>query len=170
MRAKRDMHFSRILEACDLHGITDLLQFMYNWNQEVITEFYFTLFFNKKEMIFMWMTNDKRFHVKLSQFTQILGLSSQLDIPKNLHFRRVMMPREMMPMYILNNDFQAPKVDGLLPHFLTPHRMMMKTLAPRIGYLEAILAYERNLFDALTRPVRFDVFEYLVDLHRIFST
>jgi hypothetical protein len=25
MRAKKDMHFNRILEACDLHGITDLL-------------------------------------------------------------------------------------------------------------------------------------------------
>jgi hypothetical protein len=25
MRAKKDIHFNRILEACDLHGITDLL-------------------------------------------------------------------------------------------------------------------------------------------------
>jgi hypothetical protein len=25
IRAKKDMHFNRILEACDLHGITDLL-------------------------------------------------------------------------------------------------------------------------------------------------
>jgi hypothetical protein len=25
MRNKKDMHFNRILEACDLHGITDLL-------------------------------------------------------------------------------------------------------------------------------------------------
>jgi hypothetical protein len=25
---KKDMHFNRVLEACDLHGITDLLQFM----------------------------------------------------------------------------------------------------------------------------------------------
>jgi hypothetical protein len=27
MRNKKDKHFNRILEACDLHGITDLLQF-----------------------------------------------------------------------------------------------------------------------------------------------
>jgi hypothetical protein len=25
MRNKKDMHFNRIIEACDLHGITDLL-------------------------------------------------------------------------------------------------------------------------------------------------
>jgi hypothetical protein len=40
---------------------------------------------------------------------------------------------------------------------------MRKTLAPRIGYSEAILAYERNLLDALMKPVHFDVFEYIVN-------
>jgi hypothetical protein len=49
----KDIHFTRILEACDLHGITDLLQFRHNWNQEIISEFYSTLFYDKKEMIFM---------------------------------------------------------------------------------------------------------------------
>jgi hypothetical protein len=109
------------------------------------------------------MTNGRRFHVKLSQFAQILGLSSELDIPKKLHSGRVIMLREMAPMYIPNSDSQAPKVDGLLPHFLTLHRMMRKTLVPRIGYLEAILAYEKNFLDALMKPVLFDVFEYIVD-------
>jgi hypothetical protein len=111
----------------------------------------------KKERIFMWMTNGRRFHVKLSQFAQILRLSSQLDIPKKLHPGRVMMPREMSPMYNQNNDLQAPKVDGLLTHFLMLHRMMRKTLTLRIDYSEAIPAYERNLLDALMKPVRFDV-------------
>jgi hypothetical protein len=68
MRQKKDVYFNKILEACDLHRIIDLLQFHYNWNQEVISEFYSTLFFDKKERIFMWMTNGRRFHVKLTQF------------------------------------------------------------------------------------------------------
>jgi hypothetical protein len=48
----------------------------------------------------MWMTNGRRFHVKLAQFAQILGLSSQLDIRKKFHSGWVMMPREMTPMYV----------------------------------------------------------------------
>jgi hypothetical protein len=100
MRKKKDMHFKRVLEACDLHGITDLLQFRHNWNQEIISEFYSTLLCDKKESIFMWMTNGRRFHVRLDQFAQILELTSQLDIPKKLHSGRVMMPREMTPMYV----------------------------------------------------------------------
>jgi hypothetical protein len=90
-------------------------------------------------------------------------LSSQLDILKKLHSGRVMMPTEMTPMYNQNSDFQAPKIDGLLPHFLVLHRMMRKTLAPWIGYSEAIPAYERNLLDAIMKPTCFDVFEYIVD-------
>jgi hypothetical protein len=73
------------------------------------------------------------------------------------------MPREMTLMYVQDGGFQPPKVEGLLPHFLVLHRMMRKTLAPRIDYLEAIPAYERNLLDALMKPMRFDVFEYIVD-------
>jgi hypothetical protein len=41
--------------------------------------------------------------------------------------------------------------------------MMRKNLAPRIGYSDDIPAYERNLLDALMKPMRFDVFEYIVD-------
>jgi hypothetical protein len=163
MRNKNGMHFNRVLETCDLHGINDLLQFRHNWNQEIISEFYSTLFDDKKEGIFMWMTNGRRFHVKLAQFAQILGLSSQLDILKKLHAGWVTMPREMTLMYIQNGGFQPPKVEGLLPHFLVLHQMMRKTLVPRIGYSEAILGYERNLLDALMKPVRFDVFEYIMD-------
>jgi hypothetical protein len=73
------------------------------------------------------------------------------------------MPREMIPMSIPDSNFQAPKVDGLLPHFLVLHKMTRKTLALRIGYSEAILAYEQNLLVALMKPVRFDVFEYIID-------
>jgi hypothetical protein len=68
MRNEKDIYFNRILKACDMHGITDLLRFRYNWNQEIISEFYSTLFYDKKERISMWMTNGRRFQMKLPQF------------------------------------------------------------------------------------------------------
>jgi hypothetical protein len=162
MSNKKNMHFNRVLEACDIE-ITKLLQLRHNWNQEVIAEFYSTLFYDKKGRVFMWMTNGRRFHVQLSHFAQILGLSSHLDIFKKLHSGRVMMPSEMTPLYIPDNGSQPPKVEGLLPHFLVLHRMMRKTLALRIGYSEAIPSYARNLLNALMKPVCFDVFEYIMD-------
>jgi hypothetical protein len=124
----------------------------------VIAEFYSTLFYDKKESIFMWMANGRRFHVQLSCFAQIFGLCSHLDIPKKLHSGTVMMSREMTPLYISYSGFKPPKVVGLLSHFLVLHRMMRKTFTPRIGYLETIHAYKRNLLDALMKPMHFDVF------------
>jgi hypothetical protein len=53
----------------------------------------------------MWMTNGRRFHVRLAQFAQIIGLSFQLDIPKKLHSGRVMMRREMTLMYVQDGGF-----------------------------------------------------------------
>jgi hypothetical protein len=97
----------------------------------------------------MWMTNGQKFNIKLTQFAELLGLCSHLDIPTKLHTGRVMAPREMTPMYILNNRFRALRIDGILPHFVVLHRIMRRTLALRIGDLDAIPAYERNLLDAL---------------------
>jgi hypothetical protein len=74
-----------------------------------------------------------------------------------------MIPREMTPMYIQNGGFQPLKVEGLIPHVLVLHRMMRKTLPSRIGYSEVIPTYEMNLLDALMKPVRFDVFEYILN-------
>jgi hypothetical protein len=90
MRRKKDASFNQIIDVCNFHGITNLLQFCYNWNPDVITKFYSTLFFDKTERIFMWMTNGRRMGVKLTQFAEILGLSSHLDNPKKLHTGRVM--------------------------------------------------------------------------------
>jgi hypothetical protein len=66
-------------------------------------------------------------------------------------------------MYILDSGFRAPKIDGILPHFVVLHRMMRRILAPRIGDSNAIPAYERNLLDALMKFEWFDVFDYIVD-------
>jgi hypothetical protein len=97
------------------------------------------------------MTNGRRFHIKLTQFAELLGLFFHLAIPKKLHTGRVMAPREMTPMYIPNNGFCAPRIDGILPHFVVLHRMTRRNLASRIGNSNAIPAYERNLLDALMK-------------------
>jgi hypothetical protein len=76
MRKKKGIHLNKKLKSCDFHGITDLLQFRHNWNQEVIADFCSTLFFDKKGRIFMLMTNGKRFYIKLTQLARILELSS----------------------------------------------------------------------------------------------
>jgi hypothetical protein len=69
----------------------------------------------------------------------------------------------MTPIYIPNSGFCAPRIDGILPHFVVLHRMIRRTLVLRIGDSDAIPAYEQNLLDALMKYERFDVFDYIID-------
>jgi hypothetical protein len=111
----------------------------------------------------MWMTNGQRFNIKLTQFAEILGLSSHLDNPKKFHIGRVMTTREMTPMYDPDSEFRAPKIEGILPHFVVLHRMRRRTLAPRIGDSYAISTYERNLLNAIMKNEHFDAFDYIIN-------
>jgi hypothetical protein len=63
MKKKKDATFDRIHEACEFHGLTHIMQFRYNWNNEIITQFYSTLYFDKQEQIFKWMTKGRRFAI-----------------------------------------------------------------------------------------------------------
>jgi hypothetical protein len=63
----------------------------------------------------------------------------------------------------VHGGFRAPKIDGILPHFVVLHRMMSRMLALRIDDSDTIPAFNRNLLDALVKNDHFDVFNYIVD-------
>jgi hypothetical protein len=64
MKSKRDMHFNRILEACEFHGITQLLSFSVQLesrsHHRVLCHSLLSQE-RERERIFMWMTNGRRF-------------------------------------------------------------------------------------------------------------
>jgi hypothetical protein len=105
MRKNKDATFVQILEACDFHGITQIMQFRYNWNNEMIVEFYSTLHFDKQKRIFKSITNGRMFDIKLSQFAEMLRMFGPIDNPKKLHARRVMTNREIHPMYVSDSGY-----------------------------------------------------------------
>jgi hypothetical protein len=50
------------------------MELKYDWNDEVILQFYSTLYFDKKSNKFFWMTEDEIYSVSLVRFVVILGL------------------------------------------------------------------------------------------------
>jgi hypothetical protein len=69
----------------------------------------------------------------------------------------------MALMYVSDSGFRAPKIDGLLPHFVVLHRMMRRMLVLRIGDSNAIPTYEWNLLDVIMKNENFDVFNNIMD-------
>jgi hypothetical protein len=151
MMKKKDPNFDRIMEACEFHGLTHIMQFKYNCDNEIISQFYPTLYFDKQARIFKWMTKGRRFVVKLSHFAEILGMTAHMDNPKKLHNSQAMTNREMKSRYVEGSDLNLPCTDGILPHVAILHRMVRKTLAPRIGDANVVPVYEP-----------FDASEYIV--------
>jgi hypothetical protein len=66
-------------------------------------------------------------------------------------------------MYVQDSGLCAPKIDRIPPPSAVLHSMRRRMLTLRIGDSNAILAYERNLLDAIMKNEHFDVFDYIVD-------
>jgi hypothetical protein len=55
MEACRNPHFNHIKATCDQLKMTEMMSFKYNWNNEIIYQFYATLYFDVDAQKLMWM-------------------------------------------------------------------------------------------------------------------
>ena len=46
MKVKNELEFNKMIKACELFGLTDIMSFRYNWNEEVLVQFHATFFYS----------------------------------------------------------------------------------------------------------------------------
>ena len=46
MKAKNEPEFNKVIKACELFGLTDIISFRYNWNEKVLAQFHATFFYS----------------------------------------------------------------------------------------------------------------------------
>ena len=46
MKEKNELEFNRVIRACENFGLSDLMSFRYNWNEEVLAQFHATFFYD----------------------------------------------------------------------------------------------------------------------------
>ena len=56
MKGKNEPEFNKVIKACELFGLTDIMSFRYNWNEEVLPQFYTTFFYDIYTDEIHWMT------------------------------------------------------------------------------------------------------------------
>jgi hypothetical protein len=142
------------------HGIKDVMELKYNWNDEVILQFYSTLYLDKKSNTLFWMTEDEIYSVSLIRFTAILGIKDHTHYPKKLHVDHVMELNWMHFMYE-KDEYKLSKLEGFKPFFLVLHRILQNTLSPREGDSSSVPQYERNILHAISEEGRFNVFDFI---------
>jgi hypothetical protein len=66
--------FTEVIAACEHHGIKYVIELKYDWNDEVILQFYSTLYLDEQSSKLFWITEDEIYSVSLIRFATILGL------------------------------------------------------------------------------------------------
>jgi hypothetical protein len=92
------------------------MELKYDWNDEVILQFYSTLYLDKKSNKLFWMIEDEIYSISLVRFAAILGLQDHTRYPKKLHDDHVIELNRMCIMYE-KDEYKLSKVEGFKPFF-----------------------------------------------------
>jgi hypothetical protein len=90
--------FKDVIEMCKYHGLEKVMGFRYDWNEEVILQFYSTFFFYKNSSAITWMTDDTKYSISIGRSASILGLGASAKNPLNLHSGNVLGLSQMASM------------------------------------------------------------------------
>jgi hypothetical protein len=153
--------FKDVLEMCEYHGLKKIMAFRYDWNEEVILQFYSTFFFHKNSTGITWMTNGTKYSISIGRFASILGLGASTKHPLNLHDGNVLGLNEIASMYETSN-FQATTITNFKSELSVLHRIIRKTLRPREGDSSRVPQFERNLLKVITEKTKFNVFDFIL--------
>jgi hypothetical protein len=116
----------------------------YNWNNEIITQFYSTLYFHKGDEKLIWMIDEMRCGVYVADFASYIGLRSHIRRQKKIHDEHTLSKNEMMFMYAPSTALKSPSITGFSPKLITLHKILTKSLDPRDDDAIVCPTYERN--------------------------
>jgi hypothetical protein len=151
--------FTEVIAACEHHGIKDVMELKNDWNDEMILQFYSTLYLDKKSSKLIWMTEDEIYSISLVRFAAILGLMDHTRYTKKLHNDRVMELNRMRLIYE-KDEYKLSKVKGFKPFFVL-HRLLWKTLSLREGDSSRVPLYERNILHDINEEEMLYVFDFI---------
>ena len=159
-----DPIFNEIIVACNAKHIFRIMGFKYNWNSDLIGQFYATCFFETIEDVrwVYWMTEGRWYKINYFEFAAMFGFEKS-DFERQRIYIGSHLPKEdMKDMYLPGSAWKHGGPKGLIPFYGYLNKFFRKTLASREGDAHNISAYGRNLLFALTpSEPEFSVFDYI---------
>jgi hypothetical protein len=80
MTTRRHTIFNQIKGTCDEMDMTKMMSFKYDWNNEIICQFYAILYFDTDGQKLIWMMDGQWYEITVCGFAQLLGLEHQLTM------------------------------------------------------------------------------------------
>jgi hypothetical protein len=144
--------------------MTQMMCFKFSWNQEIICQFYSTLYFDADGQRLLWMTNGQRCVITIQEIARMLGIEHQLTmlLEGRIHTYNVLKLNKMQSMYAPGVAATPPKIWNILPELNTLHYLLHATMTPRIGDVTVCPQYERSLIPFYVQKKRFLVFDFIL--------
>jgi hypothetical protein len=152
MEAKHDTIFDEVLAACRAKHLRDVMSFQKNWNNEVIAQFYATLYVEERgdTRKFHWMTEGRRYEITFEQFARLFGFEQNDANRIKIHFASRLDGSSMRFMYPGSKRGSVGTTSDLLPFYAYLNHLFRRTMTPREGDSSNILSYNHNILVAMS--------------------
>ena len=147
-----------MFDHCQEMDLTEIMSFTCDWNEEVVAQFYATLYISKCGRIFQFLIGGKRFTYTMAQFSHLFGHGGDqvayggsyivnCDASKvDLHEGNELDASKMHFMYDrAYGDIVLGQVKGLTPFYRLLNTLFHFTLTPRGGDSDNISHRGKNL-------------------------
>jgi hypothetical protein len=135
-----------VQDACRRMHLTSIMSFNCDWNEEVIAQFYSTLYVNRSIKTFHWTIQGKPFYVEYAYFASILVFSNADLTRERIHEEEnVLDDGELHFMYdSAYGDIKFGTIYGLRPYYKLLNQLFRYTLYPKSGDSDNISNMSKN--------------------------
>jgi hypothetical protein len=139
--------FNQVIAACESLHIKRIMGFHYDWNIEVIAQFYATLFFEEAGSVraMHWMMEGEWYHITYDDFATQFSFGQADKNRSQIHLHNPLGKNEMKFIYVPGQEGNARTINGLYTFYSILNRLFRKTICPRDGDPTNISYYAKNL-------------------------
>ena len=91
---------TQAVDTCQNMHLQDIMNFNCHWNEEVVAQFYATLYVDRPGKKFYWMLQGERFSVTYRRFASILGFPDVDTKPEKHSWGRNFRPPSEVPSLV----------------------------------------------------------------------
>ena len=128
-----------VVEALEAADLTDFVNFRHDWNEEIIMQFYATLYLqgdmdNLSELMMYWMTAERQYRCKYSTFLQLIGHGLDGDSAEDrISDEEVSSNTDLACLYPVNFEDTSGATKTMTFGARTLNKIMRVTFAPKSG-------------------------------------
>jgi hypothetical protein len=135
MKGQQDPIYNQGIAACESHHIKKLMGLHYDWNIEIIAQFYATLYIKEAEGVrkMHWMTEGEWYNIGYGDFASRFSFRAADTYRPRIHIHDPLEEEEMKPMYALGQEMNVGSIYDLYTYYSVLNRLFRRTICLRDG-------------------------------------